>query len=343
MRTRFVANAPWAQAIVKGSRGLLRSQIPDQYLPLEPSQMRLPFPGVVQISEEFDEYGEGHYGVVFPTHHPCMVFKLTTDVHEAFFALVQNDGHRDIEGVIKYHCCVFLGYGTHTDPKTGHQSTRPVFAVVRDDVDDVGFIAREDEATFLRLGRRSFPDWLSRFKEHAHQAMMSLAEARTDYGDDLDRLYGRIRHWIANFERAPGLEYGDTSALDQAVAAVTYGDEFEWSGKDVEPRVWHAIAADYVVASMLADENTSDRTSAYYPVAAALRDFAQLGVLLADVHGNNIGRVKLGCAGQGSSSGPAKLIISDPGHAVDVDGGFEKQWNRANDPGSDPVLVRWWE
>lgn len=337
-------NAQWAQAIVRGSRGLLRQHIPEDYLPVEPSQLRLPFPGVVQITEEFDEYGEGHYGVVFPTHHPCMAFKLTTDVHEAFFALVQNPKHRDIEGVVKYHCCLYLGQGRHTDSRTGRQSTRPVFAVVRDDVQDVGLLAREDEQAWARGIRRPWPEWMDAFQGHAHDALEELAAARMDYADDLSRLYSRIQTWIRNFEQDAGLRSGDSSAISAAVAAIAFGESFEWAGREVEPRVWHSIASAYVSASLLAEEHALyGQSGPFDRVAEALHGFAQIGVLLADVHGNNVGIEKNGCSADRSDSAPNMLIISDPGHAVCVDGGFEDEWKLANNPGRRPVLVPWWE
>jgi hypothetical protein len=78
----------------------------------------------------FQEYGCGHYGCVYPTTQPGIVFKVTSDPTEAFFVAYVLRTKQQVDGLVGYHQVLAI--------EGESRRNRPVFVIVRDEAMHVG-------------------------------------------------------------------------------------------------------------------------------------------------------------------------------------------------------------
>lgn len=220
-----------------------------------------------------EDYGCGHYGCVAPTATPGIVFKITTDGSEAsFVAHALKIGHFP-EGIVRYTKIYKVADASHRG--------RPVYMLWREEAYDIG-----------QLGDQEALDRLHDFKIWAHDARERLRRAESPTKLLLE---------------AKGLEnwaYREVG-LDDAEITIKHA---AGRGRPSGLRGAYAVAWDLraceLVAEMMADEPGA------YLIGQAFEFYMQEGILLADVHRNNVGKV----AREDYDS--KQWVITDPGHMM---------------------------
>lgn len=232
-----------------------------------------------------EEYGCGHYGCVMPTQDPRVVAKLTSDPTEAFFvtaALALAARDRDWpEGIVRY-------YGIFRTP--GTYRGRPLFVLWREEATDIGFLLRgpddrqKREALYLLMAFKDVAALVRETLARSSDPFRMIAEARKQeerggFGDRLERM---LRTRTA---------YGQPAPRTAIPSWVRGGDR---------------VAVGLAFLRYAAE--TMEHTYLVDQVGATLGYYLDAGLLLADVHANNLGLIK-------DRAGNA-LVITDPGHAV---------------------------
>lgn len=228
---------------------------------------------------KYEEYGCGHYGCVLPVPDGRIVLKVTSDPTEAAFVAIYLGLKDKPLGIVRYHQIVQL-------PEKYRR--RPTYAIWRDEAEHVGgtlslkrmLVYRE------RYGRdiNAFDRNLSHFKNLA-----------SDVRDIV----------VRSTNRAKLLEEA-SKAQDWAWSYVA-DDHLSTTGMTA-PRKLAVVRRRLEV---LAEEMGS--TAAGYLVGEALGELLDQGILLADVHHNNIGEVDL------PDYSKWEFVITDPGHMVALD------------------------
>jgi hypothetical protein len=224
-----------------------------------------------------EEYGCGHYGCVMPTQDPRVVAKLTSDPTEAFFvtaALQLAARDRDWpEGIVRY-------YGIFRTP--GSYRGRPIFVIWREEATDVGFLLKG-----------SYGD---RYKSEAIRLLMAFKDVAALVRDTLARSSEPFRMVEQASRHHPSNDLV-ASMLNTRNPRERIPSWVKGAG-----RVALGLAFLRYTAQMLEHTYYMDQ------VGTTLGYYLDAGLLLADVHANNLGLVK-------DRAGSA-LVITDPGHAV---------------------------
>jgi hypothetical protein len=259
--------------------------------------------------QKVEEYGCGHYGCVMPTNEMSVVCKLTTDISEARF-VAQAMLLPETEGIVEYKG-IYALRGEERSVGYGHK--RPMFILWRTEAFEVGALARRwmhgDAPAFIgNVGSYEYRV----LREGVHLTQRFKAEAAV-----VRRFVGnRLREIERGREVRLGGSWGHAGQVvnrEQLLSAVwdAYGREnydYGETGKFGAPksviglkRVGIAINNCEAVAQEL------ENTQFVYLIGRALEFFLGEGLLLADVHLNNIGL-----------SADNELIITDPGHVVEI-------------------------
>lgn len=263
-----------------------------------------------------EEYGCGHYGCVMPTDDPEVVCKITSDVTEAVFvaAALSLGFGEETEGIVRYHAVYELP-NEHRGRKT--------FLLWREAATAVGLPTRmrreahrdlivapggvmkyvdrhvEAEGVFSDYEIRRIENlrrYLGLFKDFAAAVRDSLK--RSD--DPFALLAEAKKHEDAAWDYVSGI---DLDRVQGSVAVRVLGGGTGLKGAH---RVAVALRACAVVAELMQNTDGCDL------IGSALRFYLEKGLLLADVHANNVGKVE-------RTSG---WVITDPGHAVPL----EERW-----------------
>lgn len=267
----------------------------------------MPHPDALTVGKTKQRYGSaelgcGHYGCVFETAAPGWVFKITSDPTEAQFitsAMSLPPGDMP-EGIVRYKGVWSLGEW---------YKNRPVYALVREEAEYVGGLTtevsiyrsrndQEDRQTALKA--KSVLAHLSWFKEWA-----ALARKKIQVATDMSRMLAAVKSheewafdkvdWSRIVELIPK-EYRPTSSIPPYIKG--------------PQAAAYAIRAARIVAEDMENEDVG------YLVGGALGYYLDQGILLADVHGNNVGQVE-----REDYTKPI-WVITDPGHAV----ALEERW-----------------
>lgn len=275
-----LGRTPWVDRNLKDAWDRIAAQVPESWMP-----ERLP-------GKKFsvEEYGCGHYGCVMPTAETTeeenIVFKLTSDVTEARFVVMSME-LPPTEGIVKYYKIFALKDTTHR--------RRPVFVLWREGAKDIGILTH----SFLYRLRREY-----------------ASEHITDYGYDEYHIHSiqEGRKHLENFltwardareKITTRLLRKEGEAREKTLAAIW--NAFESAPADADPRHYKGLPRIGIALRMCWDSAMMiQNTDVVYPIGAALGHYLDEGILLADVHLNNIGRDK-----------DDNLIITDPGHAVE--------------------------
>ena len=239
------------------------------------------------------EYGAGHYGVVYPTNTVGLVIKITTDPTEAAFTaayLSMKPNQRPV-GVIRYHSIVRL-------PQES-KSRRPVFVLWRDEAQYVGPSALKSE-------------WLPTMKDNGY---FSRSLRSTEVGIvNIKKCGDDFRNWALK------------AGTEKVVAAVAARDAV-WQRYDIPQdqieygrtaaRLKGTDKGAYILnrVKALCDELQNEPVG--IDIGRALDDLMGEGLLLCDVHLNNIGTPHPAVKDKLDMSG--YLLITDPGHAIALD------------------------
>lgn len=246
-----------------------------------------------------EEYGCGHYGCVMPTGTSGIVVKLTTDALEAHFvAAALRIGHFP-EGIVKYDRIYRLSNAQHRN--------RSVYVLWREEAHDVGSVP------LSRWHRRS--GWFTALDESQQRDVLQFANrlgafqtwARI-FKESFDRaespkVYAQLAEWHSWAM--------DRVSLDDVEEAERYGEPMRQPRLPLRfkggQRMAIALRGCEILAEMMANEPEG------YLVGQALEFYMDHGLLLADVHLGNIGRVTR------ADYGDPILAITDPGHAVPLE------------------------
>lgn len=242
------------------------------------------------------EYGTGHYGTVMPTNTPGIVCKVTSDATEGAFVAAALSLPEWPPGLIRYQRIASLP-GKHRD--------RPLFILWRQEAHDVGKIISWDP-------RNRHPE-----EAEAIALLMNVKDAAHAAREMLKR----------------------GASLDAAGAEEQFA--YEWAGERIEmlerwapmpPKkrgVAHEVPASIRGAQRLAvmlrffhlgcemlEYNNALTTS----IGDALGFYFDRGIMMADVHLQNIGRYDHDNFGTGADG---VIGITDPGHAVFLDSRYD--------------------
>jgi hypothetical protein len=239
--------------------------------------------------------GCGHYGCVYATSAPDVVLKVSTDPTEVKFidwamALAAAEGGWP-DGIVRYHKAVVL---------PSQFRGRPSALIWREGAFDVGkvlspqVIHRHD---YEGRAKREFANMLLTFQRHAGQVVSVVRRAK--HPEKVLEQTLALASWAADY-------------VDDRVT----WDFSGWNNIPL-PNVKSAYRAAMclriceVTAEFMEHAN---EFSTY--VGATLGHYLDRGALLADVHTGNVGAVL-----RDDFSRPI-VVITDPGHAFIVEGGF---------------------
>lgn len=223
------------------------------------------------------EYGCGSYGCVMPTQgDPDTVCKLTTDETEAFFVgqAIELGDWDEAHGIVEYKRILKL-------PVT-HKS-RDVYVLWRESVEDVGL----------------FKDPYMR--DHRRRAVLNALDGVKAAATVVRTMYKRAQSrdaWLDTLSRANGFE------------------EWAWQNVSHDTDMLHGWASLFRGPQKLAlalrayhlHAELAQHTDGPDAIGQALGFYLERGIVLADVHGNNVGL----------RTDTDTWIITDPGHAVPI-------------------------
>lgn len=226
--------------------------------------------------KHFAEYGCGHYGCVLPSSTEDYVFKVTSDPSEAAFVVAASQIAEWPDGVVKY---LFV-YQTPEEYRG-----RPVYVIAREEAHDVGGwlkLSHSDRSVWRALERlRVLKEWAAL----ARDKILKASNIRTTI--DSVQQYSEWAEESVEWEAALQGPLRMHSWLKGAQAAA------------------FAVRSVQIVAQEMVQEDVG------YLVGEAIDFYIEHGMLLADVHANNIGR-----ALDRGDRGSGLWVITDPGHMV---------------------------
>lgn len=235
--------------------------------------------------------GCGNYGCVYSTWRGDTVLKVTTDPTEVFFvqqALALGDLP---DGIVRYDRILAV-------PDMSYHG-RPYFFIWREAAEDVGAVfptktwgkqyEYEERSLLIAQGR------LHQFKHWAHIAREVINRSK----DPAKLLCDAASYQQWAWEKAMEADWDEGYA---------YREGFK------RPSIPTWIKGPQRLALCLAMcKATGDMMENEYGlhvVGDALNSYLEKGLLLADVHSGNIGRVH--------REGSDLIVITDPGHAIDL-------------------------
>jgi hypothetical protein len=321
-----LGKTPWVDRHMSKILPLLKQRVPETWLPRtitehteavctgpdwEPRIVTTKFKKPV-----VEEYGCGSYGCVMPTNEPGLVIKLTTDVSEAWF-IARAMSLEETVGIVEYKG-IYAVDATH--------SGKPLFVLWRTEARDVGAWSyartHKDNSDYARQVGLEAMRLLNSFKEWA-----SIAR---------DYLQPKLKH-IETTYHAHQTTYEVRSRNPQMPQVIKPADNYvvverhklltrAWRAyESAEPEEKHGSYR-FAYAKGMARVGIALRSCLYiaqemqgnpslYNVGAALQHYLESGIVLADVHSNNLGLAF-------NEDEGSEAIITDPGHAVE----FHPQW-----------------
>lgn len=231
-----------------------------------------------------EELGCGYYGCVMPTGEPDLVCKITSDVTEARFVsayLSMPPANRVQEGIVVYQKILAIEDRKHRN--------RPLFLIWRQEAFDIGFLLTIGSSSFRaqRVADMGFDEY------HVRAIREGVAY---------------LRAFLMSAQHARGRIYRQLQLRDREEVLTEVWNLFESANPELNPCNYQGLPAAAIhlrhawdAAMMMAN------TDVIYPVGAALVDFIEEGLLLVDVHMQNIGRNHQGLA-----------VITDPGHVIAI-------------------------
>jgi hypothetical protein len=271
---------PWTRKFLADNWDTIRqgSMPGGEWMPVEG-------PGSTPKRRLVDALGCGHYGCVFSTNTPGLVIKISSDASEAEFVKAAVKLGEWPVGIVRYQAVLDL---------PGSHRGRPVFIIWREEAFDIGTI----RSTGDRGAEREFVLY--------HEAYLNAAR------------------FIRGLSIKPGFDVRLAEAKAQEQWAWNeviwedggdrmIGPSHQRSRKpgfmSMAPRYRLAAALRICAICFELMENTNHASE----VGGALGFYLNEGILLADVHSQNIGQVTR----TDSDYGPQTYtVITDPGHAV---------------------------
>ena len=316
-----LGKTPWVDKNVVMALPSLRRVVPESWLPrmiTEYNEEVRRGPGwpttyeTVKLKKPVvEEYGCGSYGCVMPTSEPGLVMKLTSDVSEAWF--ISRARSLDyIGGIVEYKKIFAL--------PTQHKG-RPLFVLWRTEARYIGDWSytthHHDDRTAAgsyqpsAYSRRvaaeantqlnAFMRWAWIARAYIHP-MLRAAEKQTSAHAVLERR----EEFLA---RLWGVYESSERAEDVSVGL------FDGHSRGAVERLRGVKKVGVALQTCLHIADAMQGNPSLVNVGAALGHYLENGILLADVHHNNLGLSTDPDAG-------SEAIITDPGHAVE----FHPRW-----------------
>jgi hypothetical protein len=268
----------WVDSIMTQVWPALVQRVPREMLPRQIESKR------ASARIKVEEYGCGHYGCVMPTGKPGIVCKLTSDPTEVAFveyaaAIADDDGWP--EGIVKY-VEMFKIAGS-----SGRRG-RDVALLWREEAFEVGYLMRGLPAGtdgYMYREATRFTQLLGRYKDHASVVRKILTRSANP-----QKLLDEAKRYE---------DWAWRRLNDPAVARA--GQQFKGG---------QAVAAELAICANFATSMLNNEVGNH--VGEALEFYQERGLLLADVHANNIGKV----ARDPVDPDDRLTVITDPGHAV---------------------------
>lgn len=324
-----LGSTPWVDRSFRSILPALREKVPENWLPRMISEKTEEYtigfdPTKHSRTTRFktpvvEELGCGHYGCVMPTHEPNLVFKLTTDVSEAAFVARALE-LEPTPGIVEYKSIYSTGLA--------HKG-RPLFVLWRTEAFSVGewqysrTHPNETNRGYARSIDRDastqldgFLRWAKIVRAYMHPRLQAIGvehEKAKHRGPVRPGFYAdepQVSPWAARAETIwPAEERAKLlkaawSAYERAEPAQ---DLTVWQLNSLKgmPKVGVALRTCLYIA-----QEMSGNPSLYH-VGEALAHYLENGILLADVHANNLGL-----------DADGEVLITDPGHAVE----FHPRW-----------------
>jgi hypothetical protein len=228
-----------------------------------------------------DALGCGHYGCVFLTNTPGLVMKISSDASEATFINAALKLGEWPSGIVQYKAILDL---------PGAHRGRPVFIIWREEAFDVGKPDREHYAY------KEF--------ERYHEAYMHAARVIRESSTK-----ATWRKQLADAHQYEEWAWNNVIWEDGAPVRKGYG--MTSTPPFLRFRGGQRLAAAFRIVQICFE--MMENTAYAHEVGAALTFYLEHGILLADVHLNNIGKVTRHDPDYGDQT---YTVITDPGHAV---------------------------
>lgn len=253
-----------------------------------PEWMPVELPYSMARARRLDELGCGHFGCVFATYTPGIVLKVSSDPSEADFIKMIGQGDAGPPGIVRY-------YGILDLP--GSFRNRPIHLIWREEASHLGFILQEDcNSTRNPRACRDFRQYHHAYLEAA--GVVRKMSKLPAFARQLAELrQGDLENWAWR-----------NVTIEDAYARTTWGQTT--APPFLRYKGTQRLAAALRICQIAFElEANTDYAS---EVGAALEYYFERGVLLADVHFNNIGKVQ-----RDMGYGLEEItVITDPGHAV---------------------------
>ncbi len=247
--------------------------------------------------KRFQEHGCGSYGCVLPTAKPSIVLKLTTDVSEAAFVAYVLRSKEESDGLVRYFKILALADESHRN--------RPVFAIWREEANDVGTIAKSIPYTETDRIAKSlrYMQKVANLMRDTFKRMKATYEYNLVVsGQPLDPTYftkqlDQYAEWATQFP------HGRDQAMD--VARIS-------NYKGIQRIAVARAAYQYHAEEMYSTQHQS-------LLGDAFMTYLHEDIVLADVHMGNVGMPL-----DTDRVGSGEPIIVDPGHAFAFDGKLDR-------------------
>ena len=326
-----LGSTPWVDRSFKSILSALEQKVPASWLPRTISEKTEEYtvgfdPTRHSKTTRFkkpvvEELGCGHYGCVMPTHEPDLVFKITTDVSEAAFVARALE-LESTAGIVEYKAIYSTGL---------QHKGRPLFVLWRTEAFSVGewqysrthpaepnkdYARRIDHDASKDLA--AFLSWAKIVRAYMHPRLREIQTKNASIGPSSDDgvwrsplSLKRLANKQAALTGAAGVVEERRALLKSAWSAYERGE----AAQDMSlgqlralkgmPKVGVALRTCLYIAQEMSSNPS------LYRVGEALAHYLENGILLADVHANNLGLDSEG-----------EVLITDPGHAVE----FHPRW-----------------
>lgn len=275
-------NPPWADKVLKTTYERLQTVVDIKRLPV-------PSLSAQKGKGQFEEFGAGHYGVVYPTREKDVVCKITTDASEAAFVRAALWLKETPVGIVQYYDVVRIEGQSHRQ--------RPVFALWRSEVQPVTIYKRHqkdprDTLAYVSLNLLG----IAKFAAHTMREYLKK-QSPEKRAFTIKQIKDHEGQYTGEFNMDPLMRNPYADIREMFTRFIGY-----------KKGVHKAIAC----ADLFMDACSYMEHTYNFAPGAALQWYYREGLLMADVHGENVSLQLV------DPKYPAdeEWVISDPGHAI---------------------------
>lgn len=270
-------NPPWSDKVLKTAYERLQTVVDAKRLPISKGK------------GQFEEFGAGHYGVVYPTREKDVVCKITTDASEAAFVRAALHLKETPVGIVQYYDVVRIEGQSHRQ--------RPVFALWRSEVQPVTIYKRhtKDPRDTLVLVSMNL---LMIAKLAAHTMREYLKKQSPEKrAATIKQIKDHEGQYTGEFNMDPLMRHHSIPVRGLFTSFIGY-----------KKGVHKAIAC----ADLFMDACDYMNNTYSFAPGVALQWYYREGLLMADVHGENVSLQLV----DPKYPNDEEWVISDPGHAI---------------------------